>query len=101
MIQRCRAHSEYQVGFSSRSRVETAQTNGPLLLQSQAPLYQSEVSGQAFVEACLDLTFHMVECSVNLEIFMNYFESIAKQVQLVHGGKKWLFDLSLLFFFKN
>ena len=37
------------------------------------------------MEACLDLTFHMVECSANLEIFMNYFESITDRSSLSGG----------------
>lgn len=87
MIQRCCSHSEYQLSFSSRSRVETVQRNDPLLLQSQIPLYQSEVSGQAFVNSCLDLTLHMVACSFNLEIFVNYFVSIQMSPTCLWGEK--------------
>lgn len=50
------------------------------------------------MEAYLGLTFHMVERSVNLEIFMNYFESLQTGPACL-WGEKWLPDLLLLFFF--
>lgn len=97
MIQRCCSHSEYQLSFSSRSRVQTAQTNDSLLLQSHIPLCQSEVSGQVFVKACLDLTLHMVVCSVHLEKFHELFCKHPDGPTCL-WGEKWLSDLSLLFF---
>lgn len=50
------------------------------------------------MKACLGLTFLMVECSVNFEIFMFYFESIQTDPDCLWGEKR-LPDLSLLFIF--
>ena len=99
MIQRGCSQCEHLFPAWFQFQVNLTQTSNLQLLQIQAPLDPSEVSGQAFVEGCLGLNFDMVECFVNLEIFVNCFANVQTGPAYL-GRENQLPNLSLFFFFQ-